>query len=180
MAEPSEPSQDRSGQRAGPSGLSIRATRVDDFEAVTRLINLPGFRAGTLRVPYQKGEHTRKWLENQSADALNIVAVLGGEIVGQAGLDRHSGRRSHAAEVGMGVHDDHRSKGIGAALLRELVDAADNWLAIRRLELTVFTDNEPAIRLYEKFGFEREGIMRGYAFRAGGYADVIAMARLRG
>ena len=180
MEKPSEPSEDRAGLRAGPSGLSIRATRIDDFEAVTRLMNLPGFRAGTLRVPYQKAEQTRKWLENQSADALNIVAVLGGEIVGQAGLDRHSGRRSHAAGIGMGVHDDHCGKGIGTALLRELVDAADSWLAIRRLELTVYTDNGSAIRLYEKFGFEREGIMRAYAFRAGRYADVIAMARLRG
>ena len=60
------------------------------------------------------------------------------------------------------------------------VGLVDNWLAIRRLELTVYTDNDRAIRLYERFGFEREGIMRAYAFRAGGYADVIAMARVRG
>lgn len=49
-------------------------------------------------------------------------------------------------------------KGIGTALLQEIVDAADNWLGFRRLELAVFADNAPAIRLYEKFGFEREGI----------------------
>ena len=180
MTERSEPAEDTAGRLDRPSNLSIRATRVDDFEAVTRLINLPGFRAGTLRVPHQKAEQTRKWLESQSADALNIVAVLDGEIVGQAGLDRQGGRRAHAAGIGMGVHDDHRGKGIGTALLQELIEAADNWLAIRRLELTVYTDNEPAIRLYEKFGFEREGIMRAYAFRAGRYADVVAMARLRG
>jgi len=165
---------------AGPPGLLIRATRVEDYEGVARLINLPGFRAGTLRLPYQKAEQTRKWLEAESGDALNIVAVLDGEIIGQAGLNRHGGRRSHAATLGMGVHDDHLGKGIGTALMHEIVDAADNCLAIRRLELTVYTDNEPALRLYEKFGFEREGIQRCFAFRAGRYVDAIAMARLHG
>jgi L-phenylalanine/L-methionine N-acetyltransferase len=161
------------------AGLSIRATRVDDFEAVTRLINMPGFRAGTLRVPFQRAEDTRKWLEEQRPGNVSIVAVLDGEVVGQAGLERYVGRRSHAAGIGMGVHDDHCGKGIGTALLSELIDAADNWLQIRRIELSVYTDNEPAIRLYEKFGFEREGISRAYAFRAGNYVDAIAMARLR-
>jgi L-phenylalanine/L-methionine N-acetyltransferase len=80
---------------------------------------------------------------------------------------------------GIGVHDDHHGKGVGTALLREIVEAADNWLAIGRIELTVFADNAPAIRLYEKFGFESEGIRKAFAFRAGRYADVIAMARLR-
>jgi putative acetyltransferase len=79
----------------------------------------------------------------------------------------------------MGVHDDFIGRGIGAALLGELVEAADNWLAITRLELTVFTDNIPAIRLYEKFGFETEGTHKAFAFRHGIYADVFAMARLR-
>ena len=61
-----------------------------------------------------------------------------------------------------------------------LIDAADKWLDLRRIELTVFADNERAIRLYERFGFEREGIMRAYAFRDGRYADGVMMARLRG
>jgi hypothetical protein len=42
-----------------------------------------------------------------------------------------------------------------------LVDAADNWLNVRRIELTVHVDNEPGIRLYKKFCFEAEGTHRG-------------------
>ena len=48
-----------------------------------------------------------------------------------------------------------------------------------RLELEVYVDNEPAIRLYERFGFVREGTMRQYAFRDGVYVDAYLMARLR-
>lgn len=161
-------------------GLSIRATRLEDVDAITALANLPGYRAGTLRLPYQKPELARQWLESLGSEAFNLVAVLDGIIVGNAGLDRYSGRRAHAAGVGMGVHDDHRGKGIGTALLREITDAADQWLRIERLELTVFADNLQAIRLYERFGFEQEGVLRNYAFRAGAFADAHLMARLRG
>lgn len=165
--------------RPAPPGLLIRAVRPDDAEALTRLASLPGFRAGTLRPPHPRVDQTRRWLEGLGPDGLHVVAVLDGEVVGSAGLDRCRGRRAHAAGVGLGVDDAHVGRGIGTALLGELVDAADHWLDIRRLELTVYEDNHAAIRLYERFGFEREGVNRAYAFRAGHYADVVAMARLR-
>ena len=57
---------------------------------------------------------------------------------------------------------------------------ADNWLDIRRLDLTVYTDNDRAIALYERFGFAREGTLRADSYRDGRYVDVLLMARLRG
>ena len=158
----------------------IRASRPADVESITELVNLPGFRFGTLRMPYQTLEQTRKWMESPSVGGLQLVAELDGRIVGQAGLHRLAGRRSHAAGIGLGVHDDYCGKGIGSALVKELVDAADNWLDIRRLELAVFSDNAAAIAVYRKFGFEVEGTYRAHSFRDGRYVDSLAMARLRG
>ena len=66
----------------------------------------------------------------------------------------------------------------GSALVSAVIDLADNWLALRRLELAVFVDNAPAVALYEKFGFSVEGTYREYAFRDGRYVDAYAMARL--
>lgn len=159
--------------------LLIRATRISDAEEIAALNNLPGVRAGTLRLPYQNPEETRRWLESHGAASLSIVAEHDGKIIGSAGLNRHPGRRSHAAALGMAVHDDYQGKGVGTVLMRELIDAADNWLGLRRIELTVYTDNERAIRLYQRFGFEIEGTHRGYALKAGVYSDALAMARLR-
>ncbi len=140
---------------------------------------MPLVRAGTLRPPFGRVEDTRRWLESGNADRLHVVAVLGDLVVGNGGLERLGGRRRHVASLGMTVADDHAGRGIGTALLRALVEAADDWLDIRRIELTVFADNAPAIRLYDKAGFETEGTLRGYAFRNGRDADVLAMARLR-
>ena len=60
-----------------------------------------------------------------------------------------------------------------------MCELADGWLNVIRLELTVYTDNQRAIALYRKFGFETEGTHKAYALRAGRYVDALAMARIR-
>ena len=82
--------------------------------------------------------------------------------------------------MGISVHDDFHGRGIGSALLAALIDTADNWLNLRRLELVVYVDNAPALRLYEKFGFVIEGRRRRDVFRDGEFVDSFIMARLRG
>jgi L-phenylalanine/L-methionine N-acetyltransferase len=162
---------------AKPS-LLLRATRPEDAEALADLMNLPGVRRGTLRLPFQSPQEVRKWIEGRQPGDLGLVALLDGKLVGNIGLRRHAGRRAHAAEFGMAVHDDFRRRGIGSMLLDALIDSAERWLGVRRLELTVSFDNEPAIALYRKFSFETEGVLRAYAFRDGAFIDAYTMARL--
>ena len=63
--------------------------------------------------------------------------------------------------------------------MQAAVDLADKWLNLVRLELDVYSDNEPAIKLYKKFGFVIEGTMSRYSFRDGEYIDTLMMARLK-
>jgi L-phenylalanine/L-methionine N-acetyltransferase len=167
----------------GPDGLNIRALRLEDAEAVAALANGPLAVHGTLQQPYRSVAWRTDWVERAitDADSVNLVAELDGAIIGMAGLHCTSKnpRRKHVAAIGMTVHDDHHGKGIGSALLAELIDVADNWRNIHRIELEVYTDNAAGVRLYEKFGFEIEGTLRDYAFRAGEYVDAYVMSRLR-
>jgi L-phenylalanine/L-methionine N-acetyltransferase len=167
------------GTSALLAGLAIRALEPSDWEEIAALTELPKVRWGTLRLPYTRKDQWRKWMENPPEDRTGIVAVLEGRIVGSAGIHQYKGRRRHVGEVGMSVHDDFQRLGIGSALMAALIDVADNWLDLKRLELTVYVDNEAAIRLYKKFGFEVEGTRRRDAFRDGKYVDSFSMARLR-
>jgi putative acetyltransferase len=180
--ETDAPSQDPSpaAARACPPGLTFRAREPSDLQEIAALLALPRVRWGTLRLPFVSAEETRKWMEKPADGHTGIVATLDGQLVGSADLTTHKGRRSHAGSIGLCVHDDFHRRGIGSGLLAALADVADNWLNLRRLELTVYVDNEPAVRLYKRFGFEIEGTRRADAFRDGAFVDSFAMARLRG
>lgn len=164
---------------AWPDGLVIRARRPSDAEGIVTLHNMPGYRNGTLRTPHHTPEEIRKGIENQPANTTGLIALLDGKIVGDVGLTRLNNRRVHVGSIGMGVHDAYIGRGIGRALIGEVLALADNWYNLRRIELTVYIDNEPAIRLYERNGFVTEGHLKQFAFRNGHYVDAYSMARLR-
>ncbi len=163
------------------ANVVIRRAEPEDYRGLQRIHGLPRAVWGTLQLPYPSAQVWRKRLEKQAANRYSLVACMQQEIVGSLGLvaAERSPRRWHAAEIGMAVHDDWQGRGIGTALLAAAIDLADRWLNLERLELTVYADNAPAIRLYKKFGFEVEGHFRKYAFRDGALVDSYAMARLR-
>lgn len=159
----------------------IRRAHPDDCEAFSRSFQDEEMYWGTLQVPFPSKEFWRKRIADLPDTDYLLVASVDGEIVGHAGLHRSgtSPRRAHVMMLGIGVHKGWQGKGVGRALMQAIVDLADNWLPAARIELTVFTDNEVAIALYRKFGFEIEGTHKAYALRGGRYADTHSMARVR-
>jgi putative acetyltransferase len=162
-------------------GLTIRRAEPEDCSALYEMFTSPKLYANTMQLPYPSREAWRQRIAEPGDGAHNLVAVAGERVVGMLSLHTfpRRPRRHHAAALGMSVHEDWHGKGVGTALMRAGVELADNWLNLTRLELEVYTDNEPAIRLYERFGFEREGLLRQHAYRDGRYVDSYVMARLR-
>jgi putative acetyltransferase len=159
--------------------ISIRAFEPSDYEGMQKIFAGPKVVWGTLQLPHPALELWRKRLAEPPAGMYGLVAVVDGEIAGQLDIYTYPNkpRRQHAASIGMSVRDDFQGQGVGTALMQAATDMADNWLNILRLELDVYTDNEPAVRLYKKCGFVIEGTLKNYAYRAGQYVDVYAMAR---
>jgi RimJ/RimL family protein N-acetyltransferase len=116
---------------------------------------------------------------NRHPDAALFVAELpDGELVGRLSLMRDPHPSSpHVADLGLMVASSHRRLGIGSALM----GAAETWArdaGVSKLELHVFPHNVPALALYEKLGYEREGLRLGHYKRGdGSMLDVILMAK---
>jgi putative acetyltransferase len=161
------------------SKIEVRAIELPDVDALTQLFTHRNAYSQTLQLPFQSSEVWRKRLATNDDTQIGLVATVAGEVVGNIGLTRFTRpRRAHVGEIGMAVRDDWQGNGVGSALLEAALDLADNWLGMRRIELHVHADNERAIALYRKFGFELEGTHRAYAIRDGVYVDSLSMARL--
>jgi RimJ/RimL family protein N-acetyltransferase len=105
-----------------------------------------------------------------------FVAEEDAQVVARLSLARDTHpASSHVADLGLMVAASHRRLGIGRALLEQSVDWSRR-VGVRKLELHVFPWNEPGIRLYESFGFEREGYRKRHYVRDGEEVDAILMA----
>ena len=103
----------------------------------------------------------------------------GGRLVGSCqllGISPIHGKAELQIRLG---EQDARGRGFGREAVALLLDFAFTDLNLHRVELTVLSDNQPAIRLYEGAGFVREGVLRQAAHIDGRYVDLILMAILR-
>ena len=107
-----------------------------------------------------------------------VALDAAGEVVGWCDvlrLDQETFR--HGWRLGMGLLPAVRGRGVGRRLAETAIAAAKAQGA-ERIELEVFASNTPAIALYEKLGFEREGVKRRARKLDGEYDDVVLMALL--
>lgn len=162
----------------------IRPINIGDGKGINDLRRMPGVFENTLGIPSERIKRNEDHIVNMDNNNHQFVAVvknqLGEEtIIGAAGLMVSANSRlRHSASIGIMVHKDYQSMGVGKALMTAVIDIADNWLMLVRVELTVFEDNQKAINMYEKFGFEKEGLKKLAGIRNGQYVNEFVMARI--
>jgi putative acetyltransferase len=160
--------------------ITLERFNESHLEGITALYNDPAVTRQVLQMPFQSAEVWRQRLTPDNERVVQLVALHQGAVIGNIGLEQFLRiRRSHAGSLGMGVAVAWQGKGVGTKLLAAALDIADNWMNLQRVELSVYSDNEAAIGLYRKFGFETEGLFRDYAVRDGMLVDTLSMARLR-
>ncbi|MCA1664862.1 MAG: GNAT family N-acetyltransferase [Myxococcales bacterium] len=154
----------------------IRAIRPDDGAAVMDIRRQPQVMRYTPAMPSDRpADHYARWGTNDHV----LVAELDGRVVGYAGLHVRDGKRRHSAWLGIAVHDEFAGRGAGQLLMKGLLDLADRWIGLVRVDLEANADNERAIAMYRRFGFVEEGRQKKAYFSDGGYVDNVIMARLR-
>ena len=158
-------------------GWTIRSFDTPDLDAVAALMTRRGVVEGLLHTPFAPGEQVRERLARPARDCA-LVALAEGRVIGYAGLAVQPGlRRRHAASLVMFVAPEWQHRGIGSALLAALLEWADGWAGLLRVELGVLEGNAAAMALYRSFGFEQEGTQRAAVLREGRFVDLHSMVR---
>lgn len=125
----------------------------------------------------------REWLESLAERRDILVFVIerleDRSAIGTIGLNTIDGRHRHAL-LGLTVGEkDEWGKGFGTDAVRAILAYAFGSLDLHKISLHVHADHLPAIRVYEKCGFRREGFLRREKLRRGEYVDELVMAILK-
>lgn len=135
--------------------------------------------SGFPSVMERSGDPYSTFFTDDSPPAAHLVAELDGWLAGYLRLKPATPLAENAhvlAVMGLAVAPEARRRGVGAALLAAAEEHA-RARGAHKLSLRVLSTNESALRLYERLGFEREGVLRA-EFRIGGrYVDDVLMAK---
>ncbi|MCQ1060904.1 GNAT family N-acetyltransferase [Photobacterium sp. ZSDE20] len=158
--------------------ISIRHYEKSDNGDLFDIYRLPEVTENTSQKPFLSSDTVGQLFDNP--DNYTLVAEVGEKVVGHVTLFlTNKARDRHVAFLAIAVHPSCHGKGVGRYLMKQAIEQADNWLNLVRLELEVHADNEAACALYNKVGFEIEGIKRLSTFKAGKYIDMVLMSRIR-
>lgn len=159
--------------------ILIRPTEVSDARALCDIYAQPKAQRETLQLPHPTVAMWQKRLETMPEGVFSFVAEVDGRVVGNIGMQvSQRERTAHCASFGISVHDEFHGHGIGSKLIETVLNLADNWLNIKRVQIEVNSDNAKAIACYKKFGFEIEGEAKYSVFREGEFISTYYMARI--
>lgn len=166
--------------QADNAAITIRSQEPQDAAELSALFGQRGTFEGTLQLPDMPVASRVEHLQKVEPNSCRLVALAEGRAVGAAGLHAFGSnlRRAHVRGLGIAIAQPWQGRGVGRLLIARLLDWADNWAGVLRVELEVHADNERAIALYRAMGFEPEGRHRAFALKAGAYVDALSMARL--
>jgi RimJ/RimL family protein N-acetyltransferase len=160
-----------------PRILPIAEEHIESFRAAVDSVAREHRYLALLEAP--ELEAVREFVrDNIRKDHPQFVALVDGSVVGWCDIvPKAWPSLRHSGILGMGVIQGFRGQGIGGALIAVALEAAKRK-GLTRIELTVRTDNEPARKLYEKFGFVHEGRLLRHLLIDGEYRDSDLMALL--
>jgi RimJ/RimL family protein N-acetyltransferase len=161
--------------RRAPAEVAVRPAREQDLDAIVDLfveVAAEGRWIGT-EPPVDRVRRLERLSEAlHNEQAVVLVAEMDGRVIGSLGMDL---ARYGVANFGMLVSGVWRGRGVGSALLRAGIGWARE-VGAHKIALQVWPHNAAAIALYEKFGFQREGLLRRhYRRRNGELWDAIVM-----
>lgn len=164
-----------------PRNVTIRRCEPDDAGRIMAIFSQPGVYKMALDLPYTPA---RKWKDFVSVTSDNIyclVAIIDNVVVGCSRfVILPKPCQKHIGTFGIFVDENYRRDGVGNRIMEAVIDLAENWLGMLKLEVTVSVSNQLCLNLCKKYGFEIEGLSKMFAYADGQYIDAYHLARIRG
>ena len=110
------------------------------------------------------------------------ISEAGGRLLGEISWRRRNSSPAPASfywELGLFILSAERGRGIGTAAQQLLPEFLFATTLAYRVQATTDIENVAEQRSLEKAGFAREGVLRGYQYRAGDWHDLVMYSRLR-
>jgi L-amino acid N-acyltransferase YncA len=161
------------------SDVQIRAAKVSDIGAITEIYAhhvLHG--TGSFEIePPDADEMSRRMADVVSRGLPYLVAESGNVVVGYAYAALYRARVAYrfTLEDSVYIHHAHAGRGIGGALLEELIRACKQWGCKQLVAVIGDSENMASVRVHEKLGFQHSGVLRGVGFKFDRWIDTVFM-----
>ncbi len=164
------------------AGIYLRLMTYEDTEKIVEWRNSDSVRKRFIYQGFFTKESHENWIKTM-VETGKVVQM----IICETGTDKPVGsvyvrdidKTHHKAEYGIFIGEkDARGKGYGTAAAKLMVRYCFEELALHRLFLRVYAENERAIRSYEKAGFVKEALLRDDVYIDGEYKDIVLMGIL--
>lgn len=165
--------------------IYLRAFKSDDYLISYKWRNDIDITNGLIcRKLFVSEENEKEWIEKSNLDKFNnvklgICLIDNDEYIGNVYLTNieHFNKNANL-DIFIG-NKKYQRKGFASEAVQLILEHAFNDLGLERVESKIFKNNVSSIKLHEKNGFSKEGVLRNYFFKNGSYNDITIMSILR-
>lgn len=160
----------------------IRRAARSDIPGILEIYN-DAVRTTTATYDYEPRtlDHRMSWFEDheRTGHPIFVAVDVAGKVLGWSALNRYHDRKGYRFTVENSVYiaAEHRGRGLGKLLLQPLIDAALTN-GYRAIIAVIDAENQPSIKLHEKFGFETVGVFKKVGYKFNRWLDVVYMELL--
>lgn len=167
--------------KPAPEGLILREARETDLAVITEIYkyHVEFMTASFEYLPPDEKEMIRRWRETVRRGFPYIVAEVNGAVLGYAygGQYRPRVGYKYSVEDSIYLHHEHTGRGLGGALLAELLLQCERAGFRQMIAAIGDSTNVASVRLHEEFGFRMVGTLHHVCWKFGRWVDSVLMQR---
>jgi RimJ/RimL family protein N-acetyltransferase len=155
--------------------INLRTIEEDDIEFLRDGVNHPDVRVYMGKRRPQNLENEEEFFEEQvcGEETVHLMISKDDEKLGIISLMPQGDDAEKLAEIGIWIHPEHHGNGYGTEASQLITDYAFNQLNYHKIYARAYQGNKASQSVWEKLGFDKEGVFKDHTFTQGEYKDVV-------